>query len=117
LEKGFLAHIRGWLQISLDSVEKDSNEERHFRFVLLQQIDALKDYISPSQIKTSRLNKVMLRCSGEDSGHNRKLATDLFDRFCNSISSSPQSQTQQLSPVRDNSASGQVIGQAIRERE
>ena len=87
-ENGFLSHLRGWFQLSLDSPERDSVEERHFRFVLLQQVDGMKEFITKEHLKTSRLNKAMMRCSSEDtSGQNRKLATDLFDTFCHALGS------------------------------
>ena len=82
---GFLSHVRGWFQLSLQSGSKDSKDERLFRYILLRNIDLIKQFVSRRDLSSSRLNKVMLKCTQQDTTYNRRLALQLFNTFCNAL--------------------------------
>jgi hypothetical protein len=87
----FFTHVRGWFDLSLS--ERDNpyttERERRFRSVLLHIVNSIKSHATLDVLKTSRINKAMLRCATEETNaFNRGLGLQIFTSFCDSLAPS-----------------------------
>ena len=98
----FLNHVRGWFQLSFDSPAANSREERVFRYCLLKTVDLIKQHVTRSDLRSSKINKLILECYRRDVDYNRRVAVPLFSTFCEALgnlANSSQVQEQQSTQI------------------
>jgi hypothetical protein len=81
LNSGFLYHVRGWFELSLQN--RSSSNEKLFRSHLLHLIQTMRSQITLQHVRESRLNRALLRCatSADDPISTRHIAADLLRNF------------------------------------
>lgn len=84
----FLNHVRGWFQLSFDSPAVNSREERVFRFCLLKTVDLVKRHVIRADLRSSKINKLILECYRRDVDYNKRIAVPLFSIFCEALGDS-----------------------------
>lgn len=91
IDKGLLAMIRSWFQLSFDSPNCSSDEERRFRLILVMQLQLIAPFVRIQDVQASRINKALQRSVSDDSGTTKSIAEKLMLKFTGLISSSAES--------------------------